>query len=105
MHHVPGITKAQAYDTVRREFYALRQEEEVEKRIAQEEARMVGGYFGKSALQVGMELEDQQFERWKTWAIGETEKMEAERNAAYSTFGDEKADSEDASEVSPVSKQ
>ncbi|TPX17112.1 uncharacterized protein E0L32_003230 [Thyridium curvatum] len=89
MHNVPDITKEQAYDAVRREFYALRQEEEVERRIAQEEARMVGAYFGKSAMQVGMELEDAQFEKWKSWAATQTEKIEAERTAAYTSFGDQ----------------
>jgi len=92
MHNVAGITKEQAYDQARREFYRLRQEEEVEVRIAQEEARMVGAYFGKTRLQVGMDLEDQQFERWKQWAEAETARLDAERSQAYVSFGDEKSD-------------
>lgn len=84
-----GKSKESAYDEVRREFYRLRQEEEVERRIAQEEARMVGAYFGKSALQVGMQLEDKEFERWKKWAQDETMKIEAERSQAYTSFGGE----------------
>lgn len=89
MQSVPGISKEQAYDAVRREFYALRQEEEIEKRIALEEARMVGAYFGKSAMQVSMDLEDEQFEKWKKWAATQTAKIEAERTSAYTSFGDE----------------
>lgn len=103
MHNVTGITKEQAYDSVRREFYALRQEEQVEKRIAQEEARMVGAYFGKSTLQIGTGLEDKQFELWKSWATGETAKMEAERNAQYMSFGED--DASPAEELAEVEAQ
>lgn len=104
MHNMPGTTKEQAYDTARREFYALRQEEDVERRIAQEEARMVGAYFGKNTLQVGLELEDEQFELWKKWAMSETAKIETERNAAYTSFGDEAASADDAA-VGPEAEE
>lgn len=83
------MTREKAYDIVRQEFYRLRQEEEVERRIAVEEARMVGAYFGKSTLQVGMELENKQFEKWKSWAKDQTGKIEAEQAQAYTNFGNE----------------
>ncbi|SPO03332.1 related to RSM25 - mitochondrial ribosomal protein, small subunit [Cephalotrichum gorgonifer] len=70
-----GTPKDEAYDTARREFYALRQEEEVERRIAKEEAQFVGAYFGKSRLEIGHQLESVQFENWKQWAGVEGEKM------------------------------
>ncbi|RYP34705.1 hypothetical protein DL767_004151 [Monosporascus sp. MG133] len=89
MHNLPGTTREQAYDMARREFYALRQEEEIERRIAKEEARMVGAYFGKGFLQVGMELEDQQYEAWKKWARKQIETVRAEQDAAYTSFGNE----------------
>lgn len=89
MHNVPNISKEQAYDEARREFYLLRQEEEIERRVAVEEARMVGAYFGKSRLQVGMDLEDEQFEKWKKWASAETMKIESQRSQMYTSFGDE----------------
>lgn len=57
-----------AYDQVRREFYRLRQEEQIERRIAEEEARYVGAYFGKTRNEIGMQLEDSEFENWKIWA-------------------------------------
>ena len=96
MYNIPGITKDEAYDTVRREFYALRQQEEVERRIAKEEAQMVGAYFGKSFLQVGMQLEDQQFEKWKKWAGKEISNIQTERSEAYTSFGvDEDSDGVD----------
>lgn len=77
--HNSGLTQDQAYDKARRELYRLRQEEEVERRVALEEARHVGAYFGRSRLNVGMILEDQEFETWKVWAAM---KSEAEASAA-----------------------
>ena len=85
--HASGLSKDQAYDVARREFYKLRHQEEVEQRVAQEEARMMGAYFDKSPLQVGMELEDKTYESWKAWAAKETAKYEAMRSKAYTTFG------------------
>lgn len=73
------MPKAEAYDSARREFYALRQEEEVERRIAKEEAQFVGAYFGKTRLEIGHELEGKSFERWKTWASSEVERIRANR--------------------------
>jgi small subunit ribosomal protein S23 len=78
---------AQAYDVARREFYALRHEEEVERRIAREEASWTGAYFGKSAIDVGMELEDKTYESWKAWATREAEAIDLQRNAAYTGLG------------------
>ena len=84
---MPGISNAQAYDVARREFYALRHEEEVERRIAREEASWTGAYFGKSAIEVGMELEDKTYESWKAWATREAEAIDLQRNAAYTGLG------------------
>ncbi|KAI1084011.1 mitochondrial ribosomal protein [Whalleya microplaca] len=83
------MQKEKAYDIVRREFYALRQEEEVERRIAKEEASMVGAYFGKSHLQVGVELEDKNYESWKKWAGKQIEAVRSEQSQAYTSFGTE----------------
>ncbi|CAK7198006.1 mitochondrial ribosomal small subunit component [Sporothrix eucalyptigena] len=85
--HTTDLTKEQAYDKARREFYTLRHQEEVERRVAQEEARMVGAYFGKSALQIGMEREDQSYHWWLRWAGIQTRKFEAMRSKAYVSFG------------------
>ncbi|KAG6040754.1 hypothetical protein E4U41_007194 [Claviceps citrina] len=80
------MSRDKAYDTARREFYRLRQEEEIEKRVAVEEAKYVGGYFGKTRLDVGMQLEDQEFENWKVWAGKQTEEREARSNSEIQTF-------------------
>ncbi|PBP19509.1 37S ribosomal protein Rsm25 [Diplocarpon rosae] len=78
-----GKSNIQAYDIARKEFYALRHEEEVERRVQREEALWTGAYFGKGVLEVGMELEDKSYESWKTWASKEVSTMNTQRDAAY----------------------
>jgi small subunit ribosomal protein S23 len=98
LHNVDGMTSAKAYDIARGEFYALRHEEDVERRVAKEEALSTGAYFGKSMLEVGMELEDQAYESWKQWAVAEVELLEQRRGAAYTSLGND----EDASSTSDL---
>ncbi|KAK3986636.1 mitochondrial ribosomal protein S25-domain-containing protein [Cladorrhinum sp. PSN332] len=86
---VGKMSRRAAYDKARKEFYDLRQSEEIENRIAIEEARMVGAYFGKTDLQVGMEMESQSYDAWKKWASGEIAAIEGDRNAAYANLLDE----------------
>ena len=78
------MTAAQAYDQARKEFYDLRLQEDVERRIAKEEAMSTGAYFGKSALEIGMELEDKEYESWKEWASKEVTLLEQKQAAMYS---------------------
>ncbi|KAI1780396.1 mitochondrial ribosomal protein [Hypoxylon cercidicola] len=99
MYNIPDMTKEKAYDIVRREFYALRQEEDIERRIAKEEAQMVGAYFGKSFLQVGVELEDAQYQIWLNWAGKQISAVQAEQSQAYTTFGDEDAENTKLEEI------
>ena len=80
---MPEITPAQAYDQARKEFYDLRLQEDVERRVAKEEAMSTGAYFGKSTLDIGMELEDKEYERWKEWASAEVTLVEQRRAAMY----------------------
>jgi len=87
IHNVPNMTTNRAYDIARKEFYALRLEEEVERRVAKEEALSTGAYFGRGALEVGMELEDKIYESWKEWATKEVETIERQRDAAYTGVG------------------
>jgi small subunit ribosomal protein S23 len=65
---VPNMTKSAAYDIARREFYRFRHREDIERRVAAEEAEATGAEFGPTMLEVGVELENQEFERWKQWA-------------------------------------
>lgn len=85
---VTGLSKEAAYDQARKEFYKLRQQEQIERRVAVEEARMYGAYFGKNNLQVGMQLEDASYDRWLKWAGEEIAKVEAMQQAAYANVVD-----------------
>ncbi|KAJ5232451.1 37S ribosomal protein S25 [Penicillium chermesinum] len=73
LNNVPDMTKSAAYDIARREFYRLRLQEDIERRIAAEEAEATGAQFGPSMLEVGMELENKQYELWKDWAKNEAQ--------------------------------
>ena len=95
-HNVRDITPAQAYDQARKEFYDLRLQEDVERRIAKEEALSTGAQFGKSTLDIGMELEDKEFEKWKEWAAKEVQLQEQRQAAMYT--GVEEGAIDDASE-------
>lgn len=77
------MTSAKAYDQARHEFYAIRHQEDVERRVAKEEALATGAYFGKSMLEIGMELEDKTYESWREWAQKEVEVIEQQRSAQY----------------------
>ncbi|KAJ5907769.1 37S ribosomal protein S25 [Penicillium taxi] len=68
LNNVTDMTKSAAYDIARREFYKLRLQEDIERRVAAEEAEATGANFGPSYLEIGMELENQQHEKWKDWA-------------------------------------
>ncbi|KZF25731.1 mitochondrial ribosomal protein [Xylona heveae TC161] len=92
LNNVPEMTVARAYDQAREEFYALRHEEEVERRVAKEEALSTGAYFGKNYLEVGMELENKAFEQWKEWASQMVTAAEQARTAAYSGTSGAQAD-------------
>lgn len=84
------MTKGNAYDIARREFYRLRLREEIERRVAVEEAQAYGAEFGPFRVDIGMQLEGVEFERWKKWA---TEQAEGQRALdAVGTFEGESAE-------------
>ena len=83
MRNEPGITKAEAYDRARREFYDERLQEDTERRVAKEEAMYTGAQFGPSTMEIGMKLEDEEYARWRTWAEKEAEALEQKRAAMY----------------------
>ncbi len=80
------MTRPEAYDQARKEFYDLRLQQDVERRVAKEEALATGAHFGKSVNEIGMELEDAEYERWKEWAKKETDKINLKRAASYTDF-------------------
>lgn len=68
LHNVPDITENQAYDIARKEFYAHRLREDIERRVAAEEAEAVGADFGKSVNQRSIEIEDRMYDGWESWS-------------------------------------
>lgn len=76
--------KDQAYDQARKEFYRQRHDDEVEVRVAREEAHATGAYFGLSQNEIGMQIENRTFDQWRTWAEGQVVLMEQAKSAAYS---------------------
>jgi len=86
------LPKPAAYDQARREFYHHRHLEEVERRVAKEEALATGAYFGKGPLQIGMELEDKAFEQWKEWASRQIEERKQSTAQMYTGPVQEESD-------------
>ncbi|KAI1923425.1 mitochondrial ribosomal small subunit component [Ophidiomyces ophidiicola] len=82
LNNVPDITKGEAYDIARREFYSLRLQEDIERRIAQEEAMATGAYFGPDMLTTGMAMEDEMYEVWREWADRESQ-LASQRTASF----------------------
>ena len=79
---VPEITVAQAYDKARKEFYDVRRQEDIQRRIAAEEAEATGAYFGPSILQWSMQIENKQYDDWEEWSR-KTVVEQMQRNAAF----------------------
>ena len=81
-----NMSKDDAYDQARREFYSERLREEVERRVAREEAMATGAYFGKTVIGIGNDLEDQEFEKFRGYAQKAIIEMEATRSAGQSSL-------------------
>lgn len=75
------LTPQEAYDTARREFYHQRFREDVERKVAKEEALHMGAYFGKSTITWGMELEDRKFYGFKQWAKNRLARIESQKQS------------------------
>jgi small subunit ribosomal protein S23 len=71
-----AMSRGAAYDQAREEFYQCRLDEEIESRVAKEEAASTGAYFGKSMVQVSTELEDRAYDTWRVWADQEFTALE-----------------------------
>jgi small subunit ribosomal protein S23 len=82
VNNVPDMTKTAAYDIARREFYRLRLRQEIEQRVAAEEAEANGAVFGPRMLDVSMGLEDKIYEDWKSWAKIQAQVLD-QRAAAF----------------------
>ena len=78
------LGRQEAYDQARREFYAQRMHEDIERRVAKEEALSTGAYFGETTIKYGMELENKVYEEFRAWAEKTIVEVEQAR-AAFSS--------------------
>ncbi|KAK5116727.1 hypothetical protein LTR62_007401 [Meristemomyces frigidus] len=78
-----GVPTSTAYDTARRELYTLRHAQETELRVAREEALSTGAFFGPGPNEIGMQLEDKQYENWRAWAVKEIAALKQLQGSAY----------------------
>jgi small subunit ribosomal protein S23 len=78
----PELTINQAYDEARKEFYGIRRQEDIQRRISAEEAEHSGAYFGPSILQWSMQIENKQYDDWEEWSR-KTVVEQMQRNAAF----------------------
>lgn len=95
-----GRTKVEAYDIARKEFYDLRMREDIERRVTAEEALSVGAKFGKSYMDIGIELEQRALEQWKEKAIALLQ-LKRGRQAAFSGTTEEDPATAATPEVTP----
>ncbi|KAI5778236.1 mitochondrial ribosomal protein S25 [Geopyxis carbonaria] len=77
------MSATEAYDVARKEFYDYRMREDVERRVAAEEALAVGATFGKSYVEIGVQLENEALQEWKRKAM-EVLTLKRGRQAAFS---------------------
>lgn len=58
----------EAYDQARKEFYAIRRRQQIQARVAAEEAENCGADFGVPFISRGMTKEAEVFDDWVVWA-------------------------------------
>lgn len=86
-NHVDEQTiEERAYDQARKEFYALRLKQDVERQIAREEATHYGSYFEPTANEKSLKFEDDAIEDWKEWALKDIEAVN-HKNASMISGG------------------
>jgi small subunit ribosomal protein S23 len=74
-----GYTLESAYDQARFEFYRVRMEQEIQQQVSGEENQMYGAVYGESALQHGVEKEQEFIDTWKQKAVELTEMQQSSR--------------------------
>lgn len=83
LENVPDITIDQAYDIARKEFYTLRRQEAIRRRVAREEALHMGATPEKSILKWSMQIENKQYDNWEEWSRAQVMEL-MQKNAAFS---------------------
>lgn len=83
LENVPDITMTEAYDIARREFYTLRRQEAIRRKVAKEEALHMGARPEKSILQWSMQIENKHYDNWEAWSREQVMEL-TQKNAAFS---------------------
>jgi len=69
----------------------VRHAQEHEARIAREEALSAGSFFGPGPIEIGMQLEDKEYEGWRKWADKEIMALQHLNGSAYTGTETEEA--------------
>lgn len=80
-----SLTKTEIYDLARKQFYQIRLEEDIQRRIATEEALSTGAVFDKHYMDIIFEREGKVLQDWRTKAAQDLAIRKHRRNAAYSS--------------------
>lgn len=83
LENVPDITMDEAYDVARKEFYTLRRQEAIRRKVAREEALHMGAQPEKSILQWSMQIENKHYDDWEVWSREQVMEL-TQKNAAFS---------------------
>lgn len=94
-----------AYDQARFEFYRIRMEQEIKEQVAMEEAEMFGSIMGPSAIDFGIEKEQEVIGQWKKKVIKETELLSARRANPSESWSAEETGSADNKKTEKVDEK
>ena len=96
------MSRKEAYDQARKEFYAFRHREDIQRIVTREEALLTGAFFGSSQIDIGAQLEGAAYDDWKQWAQEESLRKRQEAAAMYTDLESEKSSaSSEADELEP----
>lgn len=82
-----GIPSSHASTIALAEFARHQHYSETSLRVAREEALATGAFFGPGPLEIGMMLEDRQYDGWKQWAEKEIVALKQLQGSAYTGQG------------------
>lgn len=90
--------REETYDQARKEFYAKRMAQDVERQVAKEEAEHYGAFFDVGEIERSLEKEDAAVEDWKKWAARQ---LELEQHQKAGRAGNTAADVSTEENVDP----
>ena len=82
-----GVPSSHASTIALAEFARHQHYSETSLRVAREEALATGAFFGPGPLEIGMMLEDRQYDGWRQWAEKEIVALKQLQGSAYTGQG------------------